>query len=104
MRDVLLQPFRSQKYLKLKEVLIKRRGLTTSERVNKIISEEKLDSNISSHFFRRLQKTSGLGASAVVRKAVICQAFIRQMSTSFRAYLATQPDSSPLESLATLAD
>ena len=94
--DILLQPFRTQKYLNLKEVLIERRGLTTSERVNKIISGEKLGANISSRFLRRLQKTSGLGASAVVGKAVIRQAFIRQMPTSIRAHLATQPDSTSL--------
>ena len=29
-RDVLLPPFRTQKYLNLKDVLIARRGLTTS--------------------------------------------------------------------------
>ena len=37
-------------------------------------------------------------------KAVIRQAFIRQMSVSIRAHLATQPDSATLESLAVLAD
>ena len=34
-RDVLLQPFRSNKYDSLKAILIERRGLTTPERVNK---------------------------------------------------------------------
>ena len=33
-RDVLLQPFRSNKYDSLKAILIERRGLTTPERVN----------------------------------------------------------------------
>ena len=37
-------------------------------------------------------------------KAVIRQAFIRQMPASIRAHLATQPDSATLESLAVLAD
>ena len=40
----------------------------------------------------------------MVGKAVIRQAFIRQMPTSIRAYLATQPDSATLESLDMLAD
>ena len=40
----------------------------------------------------------------MVGKAVIRQAFIRQMLTSIRAYLATQSDSASLESLAVLAD
>ena len=40
----------------------------------------------------------------VVGKAVICQAFIRQMPPSVRAHLATQPDSASLENLAILAD
>ena len=40
-RDVLLQPFRSHKYESVKSILIKRRGLTTSERVKKVISGEK---------------------------------------------------------------
>ena len=41
---------------------------------------------------------------AVVVKAVIRQAFIRQMPASIRAHLATTPDSTSLESLAVLAD
>ena len=40
----------------------------------------------------------------MVGKAVIRQAFIRQMPTSIRAHLATQPDSDTLESLPMLAD
>ena len=103
-RDVLLQPFRSHKYESLKSILIERRGLTTPERVNKVISGERMGSDIPSRFLRRLQKTAGFGAKAVVGKAVILQAFIRQMPTSIRTHLATQPDSATLESLAMLAD
>ena len=103
-RDVLLQPFRSNKYDSLKAILIERRGLTTPERVNKVISGEKIGSDIPSRFLRRLQKTAGFGTKAVVGKAVIRQAFIRQMPASIRAHLATQPDSASLESLAVLAD
>ena len=43
------------------------------------------------------------GTKAVVGKAVIRQAFIRQMPPSVRAHLATQPDSASLENLAMLA-
>ena len=98
MRDVLLQPFRSHKYESLKNILIDRRGLTTPERVNKVISRERMGSDIPSRFLRRLQKT------AVVGNAVRRQAFVQQMPTSIRAHLATQPDSATLESLAMLAD
>ena len=103
-RDVLLQPFRSNKYDSLKAILIERRGLTTPQRVNKVISGEKIGNDIPSRFLRRLQKTAGFGTKAVVGKAVIRQAFIRQMPASIRAHLATQPDSASLESLAVLAD
>ena len=89
-RDVLLQPFLTHKYENLKAILIERRGLTTPERVNKVISGEKLGSDIPSRFLRRLQKTAGFGTKAVVGKAVIPQAIIRQMPTSVRAHLATQ--------------
>ena len=41
-RDVLLQPFRSHKFESLKNILIERRGLTTPERVNKVISGERM--------------------------------------------------------------
>ena len=102
-RDVLLQTFLTHKYESLKGILIVRRGLTTPERVNKVISGEKIGSNIPSRFLRRLQKTASFGTKAVVGKAVIRQAFIRQMPTSIRAHLATQPDSASLESLAMLA-
>ena len=103
-RDVLLQPFKSHKYESLKSILIERRGLTTPERANKFTSREKMGSDILSRFLRRLQKTASFGTQAVVGKAVIRQAFIRQMPTSIRAHLATQPDSATLESLALLAD
>ena len=103
-RDVLLQPFLTHKYENLKAILIERRGLTTPERVNKVISGEKLGSDIPSRFLRRLQKTAGFGTKAVVGKAVIRQAFIRQMPPSVRAHLATQPDGASVEILAKLAD
>ena len=103
-RDVLLQPFRSYKYESLKAILIERRGLTTPERVNKVISGERMGTDIPSRFLRRLQKTAGFGTKAVAGKAVIRQAFIRQMPASIRAHLAAQPDSATLESLAVLAD
>ena len=104
MRDVLLQPFRSNKYESLKAILIERRGLTTPERVNKVISGERIGNDIPSRFLRSLQKTAGFSTKAVVGKAVTRQAFIRQMPASIRAHLATQPDSATLESLAVLAD
>ena len=47
---------------------------------------------------------AGFSTKAVVGKAVIRHAFIRQMPTSIRAHLATQPDSALLESSAMLAD
>ena len=103
-RDVLLQPFYTNKYESLKGILIERRGLTTPERVNKVISGEKIGTDISSRFLRRLQKTAGFGTKAVVGGAVIRQAFIRQMPASIRAHLATQTDSASFESLAMLAD
>ena len=102
-RDVLFQPFLTHNE-NLKGMLIEQRGLTTPERVNQVISGDKLGSDIPSRFLRRLQKTTGFGTKAVVGKAVISQAFIRQMPTSIRAHLATQPDSASLESLAMLAD
>ena len=101
---MLLQPFLTHKYENLKGILIERRGLTTPERVNKVNSGEKMGSDIPSRFLRRLQKTAGFGTKTVVGKAVICQAFIRQMPVSIRSHLATQPDSASLESLAVLAD
>ena len=72
--------------------------------VDKVISGEKMGTDIPSRFLRRLQKTAGFGTKAVVGKAVIRQAFIRQMPASIRAHLATQPDRATLESLAVLAD
>ena len=69
-----------------------------------MISGEKLGSDIPSRFLRRLQKTAGFNTKAVVGKAVIRQAFIRQMPPSVRAHLGTQPDSASLENLAMLAD
>ena len=98
------RPFRTNKYESLQGILIERRGLTTPERVNKIISGKKIGSSIPSRFLRRLQKADGFGTKAVVGRAVIQQAFIRQMPASIRTHLTTQPDSALLESLAMLAD
>ena len=58
-RDVLLQPFLTHKYKNLKGILIEHKGLTTPERVNEVISGEKMESDIPSRFLRRLQKTAG---------------------------------------------
>ena len=69
-----------------------------------MISVERIGNDIPSRFLRRLQKTAGFGTKAVVGKAVIRQAFIRQMPASIRAHLATQLDSATLEKLAVLAD
>ena len=49
-RDVLLQPFLTHKYENLKGILIERRNLTTPERVKKVISVEKIGSDIPSRF------------------------------------------------------
>ena len=76
-RDILLQPFLTRKYENFKGILIERRGSTTPERVNNLISGEKNGSDIPSRFLRRLQKTAGFSTAAVVGKAVIRQAFIR---------------------------
>ena len=103
-RDVLLQPFRSNKYDSLKAILIERRGLTTPERVNKVISGEKIGNDIPSRFMRRLQKAAGFATKAVVGKAVIRQAFIRQMPASIRAHLVIQPDSAVLADRALAAE
>ena len=70
------------------------RGLTTPERVNKVISGEKLGTDVPSRFLRRFHKTP----DSVVGKAVIRQAIIRQMPASIWAHLATTPDSTSLES------
>ena len=99
-RDILLQPFLSHKYIRLKGVLIEKRGLTTPEQVNKVISGEKLGTVIPSSFLRRPQKTAGFGTTAVVGTTSL----IRQMPACIRAHLATTPDSTSLESLAVPAD
>ena len=70
-RDVLLQPFLTHKYENLKGILIERRGFTIPERINKVISGEKMGSDILSRFLRRLQKTAGFGTTAVVGKTVL---------------------------------
>ena len=91
-------------YSVISTVLIESRGLTTPECLNKVISGKKIGSDISSCFLRRLHKTADFGTSAVVGKAVIRQAFIRQRPASIWAHLATTPDSTSLESLAILAN
>ena len=63
--------------------IIERRRLTTPERVNKVISGEKIGSDIPSRFLRRLQKTAGFGTKAVVGKAVIRQTDARFHQSPF---------------------
>ena len=81
-----------------------RDGFDDTRASKKVISGEKLGTDIPSRFLRRLQKTAGFGTTAVAGKAVIRQAFIRQMPASIRTHLATTPNSTSLESLAVLAD
>jgi len=103
-RDILLQPPLHHKYENLKDILVERRGLTTSERVNKVITGEKLGEDTPSRFLRRLRKTAGIGTSAVVGKEVLRQTFISQMPAAVRVHLATTPECTTLEDLAKLAD
>ena len=49
-QDVLLQPFLTHKYENLKAILIEPQGLTTPGRLNKVISGEKLGSDICLDF------------------------------------------------------
>ena len=58
-RDILLQPYLSHKYISLKGVLVERRGLTTPERVNKVISGEKLGTDIHSFTFSSTSTEDG---------------------------------------------
>ena len=55
-RDVLLQPFLTDKYENLEDILLKRRCLTTPEQANKMISGEKMGSRLDflDGFKRRL--------------------------------------------------
>ena len=84
---MLLQLFRTHKYENFKGILIERRGLTTPERVNKVILGEKMGSDIPSRFLRRLLKTAGFGTTAVVGKAVIRLAYSAAADPPKRSYL-----------------
>ena len=76
--------------------------LETQFELHDITDDDERD--IPSRFLRRVHKPAGFGTTAVVGKAVIQQAFIKQMPASIRAHLAITPDSTSLESLAVLAD
>ena len=98
-RGVVVQPNRNTIQFASDHERDERYRLTCAALSGEVASDDR-----RSRFLRRLQKTAGFGTTAVVGKAVIRQAFTRQMLTSIRAYLATQSDSASLESLAVLAD
>ena len=83
--DVLLQPFRTKKYLNLKEVLIERRGLTTSERVNKVF------------FGREIRNRHSVSFPQPTFRLVSSDAF-RRLSVSRHRQLSAQPSYARLSS------
>lgn len=98
--DILMNPPKEGKYIKLKEVLLSRLSTTEEQRVRQLLSEEELGDLKPSQFLRRLKSLAG---SSLSDTNILRQLWLRRLPQQAQAILATQADME-LDKVADLAD
>lgn len=98
--DIIINPPAEEKYVKLKYELIRRLSISEEQRVRQLISDEELGDRRPSQFLRHLRSLAG---TALADDNILRQLWMRRLSTSVQAILASQPELS-LDKLADLAD
>lgn len=98
--DLLINPPKEGKYLKLKEALMQRLSQTEEQRVRQLVSDEELGDLKPSQFLRRLKSLAGKSLSDT---NIIRQLWLRRLPQQVQAILAAQADLD-LDKVADLAD
>lgn len=98
--DIIINPPKSDKYEKLKELLIQRLSISQEKRVRQLISDEELGDRKPSQFLRHLRSLAG---STFSDDNIIRQLWLRRLPQQAQAILAAQADLG-LDKIAELAD
>lgn len=99
--DILTNTPEQSPYTTLKTELIRRLSLSEEQRIKQLLMEEELGDRTPSQFLRHLRSLAGSGP---VNNDLLRIIWRQRLPTHVQAILHTQPGTTSLDSLATLAD
>lgn len=99
-KDIIVNPPLTDKYLKLKTELIKRLSASKENKIKQLLMHEELGDRKPSQFLRHLQSLAGLTVPDDFLKTI----WISRLPHGIQSVLAGQPKQTLLEELADLAD
>ena len=100
-RDILINPPKTDAYTILKEKLIARTTESEQRRVQMLLTEEELGDRKPSQLLRRMEQLIGYKK---IENGILRQLFLQRLPQSVRLILASTSDSLSLTDLAALAD
>uniref|UniRef100_A0A6P7GMP4 Uncharacterized protein LOC114339962 n=1 Tax=Diabrotica virgifera virgifera TaxID=50390 RepID=A0A6P7GMP4_DIAVI len=98
-RDIIVSPPATERYVKLKSELIKRLSASQQQKIKRLLEHEELGDRRPSQFLRHLQSLAG----TTVPNNIVRSLWLGRLSSSTQAILATQAKAS-LDAVAELAD
>jgi len=102
-RELLISPPAEEPYETLKKALIDRTSESARARLDRLLQREELGDRRPTQLLRHMQ-TLAEGSSAGMGEGCMRQLFLQRLPINVQQALALVPDSSPLESLASIAD
>ncbi len=101
-RDLVLRPPDANPYTVLKETLIKRTAASEQRRLQQLFQAEELGDRKPTQLLRRMHQL--LGDRPGLDDTFLRELFLQRLPSNVRMVLAASPNTTPLESLAELAD
>lgn len=99
-KDIITNPPRTDKYLKLKTELIRRLSASQEKRIQQLLNHEELGDRKPSQFLRHLQNLAGASAASDFIKTL----WSSRLPINVQTVIASQLTDLPLDKLAELAD